>query len=788
MTHIHMRRGLLLTAGVVAFATARPAAAQTADAAETAATATDTGLAVEEIVVTAQRREQKLQDVPIAVTAFGQDFLEDRNVTSFAGIQGFTPNVKIVVTNRNSAPAISMRGSVNINPAPSFEPTVALYLDGVYLSKQYGSLVDNADIDHIEVLRGPQGTLFGRNTLAGAINIVSRKPSGEFEGNIKAGIGNYGSQILRGSVDLPAFGNFSVKLSGSYTGRDGYVKVAPTPFLATVPRAGAAQAREFQAESHKAFRVAARWQAPPNLTADYSYDFSRADDTLGFSQPTFVAPGGIFDPASPTYAGGLNATTGIYAGNPYNLYLFPNEFSEFGYQGNAFPKAIAGKDPLEEDTENQLHALTLTYDAGPVTLKSITAYRDLYHAWNNDTDGVPLNLLSSALSMDYESFSQEFQVTGSAGDFSYTAGLYYFDDDGEAYNPQQYFGGNYVLGGYGFKTKAYAAYGQLEYTPSALPELTLIAGLRYSDEKKETSRYNNSVNPTTGATTVLIPVGTGATASFDDVTPAFTAKYDISDSFNVYARYAKGFKSGGFNGDAGNALEAVMPFKPETVSSYEIGAKGRFLDGRLQTNVAAFYDRHTDMQLSVFLGAGTLASGIRNAGKADIKGIELEVQAIAADWLRLSGSLGTLDAEYKEFIDGGVDVANDRAFPYTPKMTASGNVDLRVLEGEWGRARLLIDYSHSDSYFIYPYTTRVDYSGNTAATTEADSSDIFDARFIVDRIETGRGTVEASLWVKNVFDQSNRVSGIDFGASFGHATVSFYNPPRTYGADLTFRF
>ncbi len=148
----------------------------------------------------------------------------------------------------------------------------------------------------------------------------------------------------------------------------------------------------------------------------------------------------------------------------------------------------------------------------------------------------------------------------------------------------------------------------------------------------------------------------------------------------------------------------------------------------------------------------------------------------------------TLNADYKEFIDGGVNVANDRAFPYTPKMTASGNVDLRLLEGNWGRARLLLDYVHSDSYYIYPYTTRVDYSGNTAATTRADSSDVFDARLVVDRIETGKGSVEASLWVKNIFDVSDRVSGIDFGASFGHATVSYYNPPRTYGADLTFRF
>lgn len=776
---------LLISASVTSLCLPALADAQTTDAAPASAAS---GTSVDEIIVTAQRREQRLQDVPIAVSAYSHQFLEDRNVTNFAGIQGFTPNVKIVVTNRNSAPAISMRGSVTINPAPSFEPTVALYLDGVYLSKQYGSLVDTADIDHIEVLRGPQGTLFGRNTLAGAINIVSRKPTGEFDATLKIGVGNYGSQLLRGSVDLPAFGDLSIKLSGSFSAHDGYVKIRPTPFAAIVPRAGAAQADEFQAENHKAFRVAARYKPAPNFIADYTYDFSRADDTMGYSQPTFVAPGGIFDPASPSYAGGLNPVTGIYAGNPYNLYLFPNERSKFGYEGNAFPKSIAKKDPLEEDTRNQLHALTLTWDTGPVTLKSISSYRKLYHAWNNDTDGVPLNLLSSALTMNYHSTSQEFQVTGQSGALNYTAGLYYFDDSGSAYNPQQYFGGAYSIGGYTFGTKAYAAYGQLEYSPSGLSGLTLIAGLRYSDEKKSTTRYVNSVNVTTGATTVVIPAGTGAKASFDAFTPAFTAKYQITDSLNVYARYAKGFKSGGFNGDGSNAIESTTPFKPETTSSYEIGAKGRFFDGKLQTNIAAFIDRHHDMQLSVFLGAGTLASGIRNAGKADIKGIEVEVQAIPADWLRVSASLGTLNAKYKEFIDAGVNVANDRAFPYTPKMTASGNIDLRLLQASWGRTRLLVDYTHTDSYYIYPYTTRVDYSGNTAATTRADASDIVDARLLVDEIKAGGGSLETALWIKNVFDASDRVSGIDFGASFGHATVSFYNPPRTFGADVTLRF
>ena len=774
-----LRMGLLATASAASIGTA---SAQIAPAQGRA-------VGVDEIIVTAQRREEKLQDVPIAVSGYSQQFLTDRNVTSFDGIEGFTPNVKIVVTNRNSAPAISMRGSVTINPAPSFEPTVALYLDGVYLSKQYGSLVDVADIDHIEVLRGPQGTLFGRNTLAGAINIVSRKPTGELGADLKAGFGDYASRLVRGSIDLPAFGDISIKLSGSYNARNGYVDIAPTPFLAQVPKAGAAQADRFGDMDNRAFRAAARYKPTDNFTADYTYDYSWSHDTMGYSQPTFYSPGGTFDPAAAGYSGGFNAATGIYSGTPFNLYVLPNKRSSFGYEGNAFSNpAIIDVPPLAENTHNQLHALTLAYSpSDALTLKSITSYRKLYHEWNNDTDGVPLNLLSSALQMHYHSWSQEFQATGQLGDLKYTGGLYYFDDKGEAYNPQQYFGGAYSIGGYGFSTKASAAYGQLEYLPGFVPGVTLIGGLRYSDEKKGTTRYVNSVTAA-GATTVVIPAGTAAHASFDGLTPSVTAKYGITDDVNVYARYARGFKSGGFNGDGSNTAESTTPFKPETVDSFEIGTKARFLDGKLQTNLAAFIDEHHDMQLSVFLGAGTLASGIRNAGKAEIKGLEAEVQAVPVGWLRLSGSVGTLHARYKEFIDAGVNVADDRAFPYTPKLTASGNVDLRLAQGDWGRVRALVDYTHSASYYEYPYTTRVDYSGNTAATTKADRSDVFDARIILDQVQASGATFEASVWVKNVFDVSNRVSGIDFGASFGHATVSFYNPPRMFGVDLGVRF
>ncbi|MDB5430988.1 MAG: TonB-dependent receptor [Caulobacter sp.] len=722
---------------------------------------------VEEVVVTAQRREEKLQDVPIAITAFGDHFLAERNIVSFDSIAAFTPNIKIVVTNRNSAPSIAMRGSVTVNPAPSYDPTTGLYIDGVYQGKQYGSLVDLGDIERIEVLRGPQGTLYGRNTLAGAVNIVTHKPTGEFGGSLKAGVSEYNGRMVRGLVDLPAYGNLSISLAGGYDQHDGYVKVRPDPFN-NIPT----QAGEYGAAKNYAGRLSLRYRFTDSLMADYTFDYAQSNDTLGYSQPTFVVPGSAL------------AST-------FGKYIFSNNRSDFGYEGGALQNSITGGHPLAEDTRNRQHALTFTWALPNVTLKSITSYRSLNHDTWNDVDGTPLNLIASGVEISYKSYSQEFQGTGELGPLKYTAGLYFFHDSGYTNNPQQYFGGNFSMGGYGFRTTAYAAYGQVEYTPSFAPEFTVVAGLRYNSEKKGTDRNWRTVSSTTGALiSTQVPFGTTASKTFTGFTPTVTLKFQATDNVNFYGRYARGFKSGGFNGEATNPVAATLPYNPETVDSYEVGMKSRFYDGRLQVNVAAFYDKHSDMQLSVFLGAGNLASVVANAGSAEISGLEAEVQLRPADWLRLSASFGTLDARYLEYIDGGVNVANQRAFPYAPKMTSSINADARLLRIGDSEVHLLVDYSHSDPYYLFPYgfapgdQSQVGAATpNTVVTTQADTSDIVDLR-----LKWSFGPFEASVWGKNVFDVSNRVSGIDFGPSFSHATVSFYNPPRVIGADLSYKF
>jgi iron complex outermembrane receptor protein len=730
---------------------------------------------VEEIIVTAQRREQRLQDVPVSITAFGREALEARNVTNFAGIAGFQPNVKIITYYRQSAPAIAIRGSVTVNPSPTFDPAVGLYVDGLYVGKSYGSLFDQSDLERIEVLRGPQGTLYGRNTLAGAINLITRKPTGEWGGRVQGGISNYDGRLVRASLDLPAFGDFAVKLTGSFNERDGFVKLIDNPFpqvTTALPR----RADRAGDVNRLTGRAAVRWTPSADFTVDYSFDYSRSHDTLGYLQPTYFSPGGIFDPASPAYVGGRVGNQ--YFGLPFDLYVRPNERSLTGYSDGSG----GGPNPNEENVKNRQHTLIATLDVGDTTLKSITGYRKLNTNWDNDVDGTPLNLIQSYMFMKYDSFSQEFQATGSSGPLNYTAGLYYFTDDGDSRNPQRYFGGaaSYT-GGYGYGTDSYAAYGQLEY--AVTDAFTLIGGLRYTDEKKRISR------DWVANFGVLVPPGTRAEKSFDKLTATATAKYDFSPDLNVYARYAQGFKSGGFNGEADTVAGSTTPYDPELSDSYEIGTKARLLDGRLQANVAYFYDRRKDMQLSVFKASNSLSSEILNAGKARIQGVEVELDARPSDWLQISGNIGTLDTKYIEYIDRGVNVADNRAFPSAPKFTASASVDATLADLGFGELGLIVDYTHSDAYYNFADpldpVTLTTYS---AQTTKAEESNIVDVRLRLTKVKAGAGEIEASLWSQNVFNEAYRTFGIDFGPNFGHAVISNYNPPRTYGLDVVFRF
>jgi iron complex outermembrane receptor protein len=772
-----MNRFLTATSCIaLAALTASPALAQ--DTAQEA----DDGLGA--IVVTAQKRSENIQDVPIAISAVGSEYLESRGIDSIDKLGTIAPNVKIErAPGSKTISQAAIRGSVTINPAITWEPAVGLYLDGVYIAKAQGSIFDVADLERVELLRGPQGTLYGRNALAGAINLVTKKPSGELGGSFDVTYGSFNEWKLRGVIDLPRMGIFSAKVSGQYRRRDGLIDLIPNS------PSGADRTDSINSGS---FMVQVRAELSDAITLDYTYDYSKSDQDPPFSQLLRVNRNGefrdIFDPKSPGYA---------YGGAYFPLDRYTNPVRS----GTAAIDA-----PAYEKSRSYGHALTITADLGLATLKSITAYRDLAWADGLDLDGSPLPVAFTQRITDYNAWSQELQLTGtSANDrLSYVAGAFYFSEKAETLNPQTYFGGGTDLqSNYGSHTKAIALYAQLDYKLTEAFKVSL--GGRYTHETKDISRYfrinydaaNGILKPLVIAN---LPYGSIPDAKYSNFSPALTLAYEVSDQVNVYARFARGFKSGGFNGETNvfvapttacpsGATELCAPYRPEKVDSYELGIKTQLLDNRLMFNVAAFRDEHKDMQLSVFTATTGAASIIRNAAGARIQGLEFEAVLRPAKGLTINASLAILDPKYKRFIDGGVDVSANRAFPHAPKTTAAIGFDWEVIRGDWGKLNLYGDLNYASKYYTFPYAlTGTSPSDQLAGSSQSKGRTIVNLRASLAEVPLGGARAEISVFARNVTKEADPSNFIDFGPGFGGILLGYFPEPRTFGVTAGIRF
>lgn len=712
---------------------------------------------IEEIVVTAQKREQSIQEVPFSITAIGADLIENRDITDIVQIGGMVPNLQVTHTPGGSTSAqIAIRGGVTINPALTWETTVGLYLDGVYIGKTQGSVFDVIEIERIEVLRGPQGTLYGRNTLAGGINILSKAPSGELSGRARAGIGDFGHQVLAASIDLPTLGAARINIAGRRERRDGWVDVAASTF-------SPASVDELGDVNSTAFRLAADIDLNDRTEISYRFDYSDADQHAAHSQLHRVD----FD-----------------FGLPLARFVSTKREDQASVDGPSF-----------ERSEVSGHSLTI--DAAlseSINFKSISALRKLSWSDGLDLDGSPLDVAHTQRHSDYDAFSQEFQVVGSSGALDYVAGLYYFSDDGFTSNPQRFFGafgpfGLYFDSRYGFETEAVALYAQFDFAMS--DRLTLIAGLRYTDESKDISRELGNVGlPRT------IPAGTSANTSFNDLTPVLSLTYALSDSTSTYVRYAQGFKSGGFNGEAQTVAETILPYDSESVRSLEAGVKAVWLDNRLRGSAAVFRNDHQDMQLSVFTAEGAAGSSVRNAGEAVIQGFELEAFLQINERIGVSMGYGYLDSEYDKFLDcgGSVDVAGNRAFPHAPEHSLNLSFDALLASGRWGDLSLLLDYRRVSEHYLYPFPIVPDTNPACASSALAPDTQVGDyglahARLMLSDLAVGKGTsLTTSLWVRNLGDEEYRYNMIDFGPAFSSMTQAYYGLPRTFGVDVALRW
>jgi iron complex outermembrane receptor protein len=480
--------------------------------------------------------------------------------------------------------------------------------------------------------------------------------------------------------------------------------------------------------------------------------------------------------------------------------------------------------PSGELADIKGHSLIVTWPLGDLlTVKSISGYRGVKWVDKLDLDGSPNDVAHSERHTDYDQTSQDLNVTGHWETVNYTAGAYYFADNGYTVNPI------YVeISGapvdfdsqYGTHSRAWAGYGQVDWKP--LDPLTLTAGARYTTEKKALDRIfgfrscfsNDAACKSTTPYVYYMPQGTGFTspgtyhppeATFTATTPMASVAWRFTDWLNTYVRYAEGFKSGGFNGEYSNIQstdpinehqrETSTPFRPEKQKSLEAGVKSAFFGGKALVNVAAFHNKLEDLQVSIFTASGAAASVVRNAGRATINGVEIETAFVLFEGTTLRANYAYLDPTYDEFVDAGKNEAGNRAFVHAPRNAYNVVADSELWSTGWGAVRATADYAWTDRFYTYPYQLAMpgdpNYNSNaqSAPFTEVPAYGILNAKLSLTGIPLGGSrNGEVALWGRNVLDEDSVNNFIDFGPSFGNLTVANFVEPASYGVAAIFRW
>jgi iron complex outermembrane recepter protein len=664
------------------------------ETAQAPAGAAVTGL--EEIVVTARKREERLQETPIAITAFSAEGMEARGVQRVSDVAAFTPNVVFNTTaniaSSNSIAVVYIRGVGQDDFTMAIDPGVGIYLDGVYIARSAGSVLEALDFERVEVLRGPQGTLFGRNTIGGAISITTRKPGDELGGKFSAELGKDAMRFFQGQVNIPVNPTLSIGLSVLSKQRDGYVK-ALQPGI-----------KDFGDEDKLAGRASLRWTPSDNFEVNLAIDGTRQREQAAPLSLVAVNENALFTVLYNQSVGG-DCFPVPNRNNPacYSQYYVRAPFETFADFKSTNP-LINNDIPLALSPQTLLDVWGISGSAewnvtDAFTLKSITAYRKTRSDYTRDTDMSPLPLAQAVQRGDYDQISQELQALGRSFDdkLKWILGLYYFKETGGSQDVVEFFVIPLRSGGR-YKNDSYAAFGQFTY--DVTDQFSVTAGMRYTKDRK---RYTPD-GVVLGPNFFGIPTGTRLSPQIEAKnfnsawTPYFNLSYRPTDAAMLYASFSKGFKGGGFTQRVFPPLPEVPAHRPETVEVYEAGFKTEWLDNRLRLNGAAFYNNYKDVQVLVNRGVAPVTE---NAATARIKGFELEATAVPMENMTIDASLGYVDAKYLELET--VAIANglslDKRFANTPEWTANAAVDYRFDLGDRGSVRPRLDWIYSGSVF-----------------------------------------------------------------------------------------
>jgi len=757
------------SAGPVAAQSAPQAPAAVPDPAQAVATEpADTG-AGNDIVITARRTAERLQDVPVAVTAFGAGQLATRSVDTLDQVAKYTPNIRFdgaaALSGGNYNATVFIRGVGQNDFAIFSDPGVGFYVDDVYYARSIGGVMDAVDIDSVQILRGPQGTLFGKNTIGGAVLITTANPDlNRVSAKVDATYGSFDRIDGKASLNLPLIdGKLGLRLSAATLNRDGYVKRLFD---------GGTQGDR----SAQVYRGKLRYQPDDALTIDIGGDYTRARETSAPSKLLAVGnvPGISGVPFLVNYNRFVAPSRGILAPNGLPT-LNPSFITS-----DPFTTWAGGPNINNLDTWGAQGVVS--YKLGGATVKSVTAYRDMKAYFTRDGDNTPFTFRQTTNRDHQWQFSQELQVTGKALDdrLSYVLGGYYFKEKASdiatadlaiglwpplatvpPFSPAV-FVQNYT------DNRSLAVYGQLDF--EIVPKLSVTLGGRYTSDKKVFTAINVRQRDLVQFTNVT------RSATFEKFTPRFGLNYKASRDLLVYASFSRGFKQGGFNGRPLASEAEVTQYAPETLDTYEAGIKAQWLNGQLTTNLAMFHSIYKDIQLTV---NQTPINFVANAAKGKIDGFEFETVMRPAHWLSFNGALGYIDARYTEVGEGLgptqiLPITLRSQFVKTPRWTVTAGGDVSHDFADGSRAVLRIDYS--------VYSRIYNDVANTPIITEPGYG-LLNARL---SYTLARPALTLSLFGTNLTNSLYLVSGNASGA-FGLAEAS-YGRPREWGISASYKF
>ena len=713
------------------------------------------------VTVTARKREETLQDVPIAVTAFTAEALDRLGTRDIADLDAQVPNLTVYAARGSSSTlTVFIRGVGQADPLWGVDPGVGLYLDDVYIARPQGALLDVFDVERIEVLRGPQGTLYGKNTIGGAIKYISRGLPNEVQGNASVTFGNHNQLDVKAAVGGPLAGN------GALRGRIAVASLSRDGFGENL--------RTGQDVSDKEV-LAMRGQlgAFVNDDLDVQFAFDSVDDQSGVRGAQMLQT------------------------NRFNAALFPAL--------GAFPPLADRYDvrngmPNINDTTIEGASATVNWRAtDDLTLKYVLAKRQSDTETNIDFDTTPAPIADVKAFYADEQVSHELQANWDAGGRSRgVVGLYAFDGEAGGQVLNNFFNLSFGDTQGTVFTESVALYADWSFDLSE--RLSLDLGARYTDEDKRARVLNRCYTSITFATlrdcTPAIATDDPAAANFDrtinfkNTSPKIALNFDLSGDVMVYALASRGFKSGGYNIRAQATLvpRSALPFDDEVVDSFEVGAKMGLLDQRLFLNLAAFHNNYKDIQLSVFTAnpAGGFFGDFTNAGKGTVRGLEAEYQWLLTDGFTISGNLAWLDAEYDEFLFAGVNIASEQAFTNAPEFSGAINLEWRTAVGAAGEISARVGYSYQSEVIA---TTEIIRSNQPPAAPFGRPPISQDGYGLVSAgvIWQSGGPWSVSLQGTNLADKEYLTTGYNLAQALGVYT-GFYGPPRQFSLSVRYDF